>query len=689
MKTPGLKNKKMQRIKIKYLLPAVLLFSFHPAGHAQDKSMVNTSASLHARLSPVNMTDVRWTGGFWAERFQVCATSMVPHMMAMYRNDSVSHGYANFEIAAGLKEGVHVGPPFHDGDFYKLLEAAIVVNSVNRNVREEERIDSMIAVIAKTQRKDGYIHTPVVIAQRYKPGEKQEFAERLDFETYNMGHLMTAACIHYRLTGKRTLLDVAVRATDFLYNFYKRNPAELARNAICPSHYMGVTEMYRTVGDPRYLELAKGLIDIRSEVKDGQDHNQDRIPFRQQTKAIGHAVRANYLYAGAADVYAETGDESLMQALHAIWHDLTETKLYITGACGALYDGVSPNGTTYDQPSIQQVHQAYGAEYELPNLTAHNESCANIGNLLWNWRMLLATGNAAYADVMEQVMYNSLLAAVSLDGKRHFYTNPLAVTADLPYELRWSKDREEYISYCNCCPPNTIRTIAEMHHYMYCRSDSGLWVNFYGGNKLKTKLANGVAELEQVTDYPWSGNVLLKISRAPEEPYAFHLRIPSWAAGATVRINGKATDEQPVPGTYHKILRTWKAGDRIAISFPMTVDLIEANPLVEETRNQVAVRRGPVVYCLESADLNDNIPLPSVLLSARSLLKPAKRNIAGSDVAVLEGTALTIPHKDWHRKLYQPLPQQEPVVTAVRLIPYYAWNNRGKGAMQVWFPVAR
>ncbi|MGV8136785.1 MAG: glycoside hydrolase family 127 protein [Mangrovibacterium sp.] len=680
----------MQRIKIKYLLPALLLFSFHFAGHAQDKSLVNTSASRHARLSPVNMTDVCWTGGFWAERFQVCATSMVPHMMAIYRNDSVSHGYANFEIAAGLKEGVHVGPPFHDGDFYKLLEAAIVVNSVNRNVREEERIDSMIAVIAKTQRKDGYIHTPVVIAQLQKPGEKQEFAERLDFETYNMGHLMTAACIHYRLTGKRTLLDVAVRATDFLYNFYKRNPAELARNAICPSHYMGVTEMYRTVGDPRYQELAKGLIDIRSEVKDGQDHNQDRIPFRQQTKAEGHAVRANYLYAGAADVYAETGDESLMQALNAIWHDLTETKLYITGACGALYDGVSPNGTTYDQPSIQQVHQAYGMEYELPNLTAHNESCANIGNLLWNWRMLLATGNAAYADVMEQVMYNSLLAAVSLDGKRHFYTNPLAVAADLPYELRWSKDREEYISYCNCCPPNTIRTIAEMHHYLYSLSDSGLWVNFYGGSQLKTRLKSGAAlELDQSTAYPWEGNIQLTVRQAPEEEFAFYLRIPAWAAGATVRVNGKATDEQPVPGTYHKITGNWKAGDKIAVNFPMTVDLIEAHPLVEATRNQVAVRRGPVVYCLETAGLTGDASVSNMALSAWTEFKAIKTKIAGSELTALEGIALKTDPADWGNRLYRPLSVRQPGQTKVLLIPYYAWNNRGKGEMKVWLPLIR
>jgi len=673
------------------IIPAVIFLSgFSVAGNARDKSLVNTSASPHARLVPVNMTDVIWTKGFWAERFHVCETSMVPHMMAMYRNDSVSHGYANFEIAAGLKAGVHVGPPFHDGDFYKLLEAAIVVNSVNRNTREEELIDSMIAVIAQTQRKDGYIHTPVVIAQQHNRGGKQEFAERLDFETYNMGHLMTAACIHYRLTGKRSLLDVAVSAADFLYDFYKRNPGELARNAICPSHYMGVTEMYRTVGDPRYLELAKGLIDIRSEVKDGHDHNQDRIPFREQIKAVGHAVRANYLYAGAADVYAETGDESLMKALDAIWHDLTETRLYITGACGALYDGVSPNGTTYDQPSIQQVHQAYGLEYELPNLTAHNESCANIGNLLWNWRMLQATGEARYADVMEQVMYNSLLAGVSLDGRRHFYTNPLAVSVNLPYELRWSKDREEYISYCNCCPPNTIRTIAEIHHYIYSLSDSGLWVNFYGANKLGTSTKSGeVLELEQLTDYPWEGDVQFKIGRAPKGEFALCLRIPSWSFGATVRINGNNIDEKLVPGTYFKVTRNWKAGDHLVISFPMTVDLIEANPLVEETRNQVAVRRGPVVYCIESAGLPPGTGVFQLSLPAAHDLKPVKMTVGGARLVALQGKARCTDRENWEHQLYRPLTGDQPAEVVVSLIPYFAWNNRGRGEMTVWIPVIR
>jgi len=389
-------------------------------GFAQDKSLVNTSQSPYTKMKSINMGDVQWTTGFWAERFKVCKESMVPHMMGKYLDPNISHAYRNFEIAAGMEKGEHVGPAFHDGDFYKMLEAMIMVWSVSKDPETEKQIDAIITTIGKTQRPDGYLHTPVVIKQLKNNAEKKEFGEQLDFETYNMGHLMTVGCLHYRITGKKNLLNIAIKATDFLYQFYTRASNELARNAICPSHYMGVVEMYRTTREPRYLELAKNLIAIRSLVEKGTDDNQDRIPFNKQTKAMGHAVRANYLYAGVADVYTETGDDSLMISLDKIWHNVVEQKMYITGACGALYDGVSPDGTSYMPDYNQKVHQAYGRDFQLPNLTAHNESCANIGNILWNWRMLLATGEARFADIMELTMYNSLLAGVSLDGKGYF-----------------------------------------------------------------------------------------------------------------------------------------------------------------------------------------------------------------------------------------------------------------------------
>jgi len=402
-------------------------------------------------------------------------------------------------------------------------------------------------------------------------------------------------------------LNVAIKATNFLYDFYKRAPAELAKNAICPSHYMGVVEMYRTTRDPRYLELAKNLITIRSLVENGTDNNQDRIPFNNQTYAMGHAVRANYLYAGAADVYAETGDDSLMMTLDKIWHNVVEYKMYITGACGALYDGVSPDGASYVTDYIQKVDQSYGRDFQLPNLTAYNESCANIGNILWNWRMLLATGDARFADVMELTMYNSLLAGVSLDGKGYFYTNPLCVAHDIPFTLRWSREREGYISLCNCCPPNTIRTIAEISNYVYTTSEKGLYVNLYGGNQLKTKLKNGsIINLIQQTNYPWDGNISIKLEECPIQEFSIFLRIPGWAVSAEILVNDKKQNLASKSGTYTELSRKWKKGDQIELILPMEAQLIEAHPLVEEVRNQVAVKRGPVVYCIESVDIPAN-----------------------------------------------------------------------------------
>ncbi len=677
-------------IKRSFIVCFGFLLLMNTSLSAQEKALTNTSKSKYSRLQGVDILDVKWTNGFWADRFRICRESMVPHMLAMYMDDSISHGFANFEIAAGRKSGEHIGPPFHDGDFYKLLEALIVVNAHQKDKKTEAKIDAIIEIIGETQRTDGYIHTPVVISERLHPEKMANFSERMDFETYNMGHLQTAACIHYRLTGKRNLLDIAVKATDFLYHYYKKHAFELAQNAICPSHYMGVVEMYRTVGDERYLELAKGLVDIRTMVENGEDHNQDRIPFREQTKAIGHAVRANYLYAGVADLYSETGDESLLKPLKAIWDDLVSNKMYITGACGALYDGVSPNGTTYDQPLIQQIHQAYGQDYELPNLTAHNESCANIGNLLWNWRMFQLDGGASYADVMEQVMYNSLLAGISLDGIRHFYTNPLAVSTDLPYALRWSKNREEYISYCNCCPPNTIRTIAEISGYMYSKEGDNIWVNFYGANRLSTKLANGQQiELEQKTNYPWDGNVTLEIKKNIAKETRFSLRIPGWCTNACLKVNGKVIVNSAEAGTYVSVSRTWQKGDRISLHMPMEVLLMESNPLVEENRNQVALRRGPVVYCLESADLPRDVSVFQLAVNVGKTFDLEKMEIDGAEIIAIMGEGQLLSEQDWGNHLYRPMSLEKQKNISLKFVPYYAWNNRGIGEMSVWIPVKR
>lgn len=653
----------------------------------QQKALVNTAQSAFAPLSSIDMGDVLWTNGFWAERFSVCRNAMVPHLWKTYTDPDVSHSFKNFEIAAGLDTGAHAGPPFHDGDFYKLLEAVASLYAVTKDKRLDALMDSVIPVIARSQREDGYIHTPVMIARRNKASGTKEFEDRLNFETYNMGHLMTAACVHYRATGKTTLLNLAIKAADYLDHFYKTASPELARNAICPSHYMGVVELYRATRNPAYLQLAKNLINIRGYVENGTDDNQDRVPFRQQTTAMGHAVRANYLYAGVADVYAETGEDSLMACLNSIWKDVAYRKMYITGACGALYDGVSPYGTSYEPAQIQKTHQAYGRAYQLPNMTAHNETCANIGNVLWNWRMLQITGDAKYADVLELALYNSVLSGISLDGDRFFYTNPLSASSQFPYQLRWSGGRIEYIRLSNCCPPNVVRTIAEVVNYAYGVSDKGLWVHLYGGNTLSTHLKDGAAlKLSQQTNYPWDGKVTLTMQSAPTTPFTVFLRIPGWSKNARVLVNGKPAGVDVASGQYAALHRSWKAGDVISLQLPMPVTLMESNPLVEETRNQVAVKRGPIVYCLESADLPKGTSLFDIVLPEQAKLQPIPMKIDNSNLVGLRGTALLKKDTGWNNTLYREAAVNDTRPVQVTFIPYYAWGNRGVSDMTVWVP---
>ena len=657
----------------------------------QQKALVNTSKSTYAELVPVDVNAVHWTGGFWGRWFDVSKDTMAMNMLNLYENDSVCHGFCNFEIAAGLKEGEHAGAPFHDGDFYKTLEAVISVYAQTRDQHLYNELERVIKVIGEAQRNDGYIHTPTIINHRNHPGSTKEFEDRMNFETYNMGHLMTAACLHYRVTGQTNFLDIAKKATDFLVRYHENATAEQARNAICPSHYMGVIEMYRTTGDKRYLDLAEKMIDIRGLISNGTDHNQDRIPFRQQREAVGHAVRANYLYAGVADLYAETGEDSLMMALESIWYDVVTKKLYITGGCGALYDGVSPNGTSYDPSYIQQVHQAYGMAFQLPNITAHNETCANIGNVLWNYRMLLTTGDTKYADILELSLYNSVLSGTDLGGTKFNYTNPLRVDHMLPYELRWKKEREEYISYSNCCPPNVVRTVAETNDYAYALTKTGLVAILYGSNTLTTKLENGSeVALHQETDYPWDGTIKITIDKAPNDPFDIGLRIPGWAnMEASITVNGKYADVEAEIGAYATITRKWKKGDVIEMVLPMEAKLMVANRLVEETMNQVAVKRGPIVYCLESPDMH-GLNIFDVIIPSNIQLKPVETEIAGTRLIALDGDALVKDYSDCTAELYMPLdPNSGMSELTIRLIPYFAWGNRSSSEMTVWVPLRR
>ena len=475
--------------------------------------LADTRESKFAAVHPVGLDEVHWTEGFWADRFATCRDRSIPAMWDIMRGTRYKPYLQHFLVAAGEAEGDYHGAPFNDGDFYKFLEGACAALAVTHDPQLEAIIDQSVDAIAKAQRADGYIHTPVLIAQLHGDPNAKPFQDRHNFEMYNMGHLMTAASIHYRVTGSDKLLNVARKA-----------PTSSARHSRTPRPRWPATPSARRTTwawwsstaprtTPRYLELAKKFLAMRNLVTDGGDDNQDRIPFVDQREAVGHAVRANYLYAGAADLFLEDGDQGLWTPLEAIWNDVAQKKVYITGGCGALYDGASPDGSP-DQSTITRVHQSYGRNYQLPNVTAYNETCATIGSVLWNWRMFSATGQARYVDALETALYNAVLSGVSLEGSDYFYTNPLRQVEPLPTKLRWSRTRVPYVTSF-CCPPNVLRTVAEANGYAYSTTGQTVWVNLYSGNKLKTELAGQPLELTQETNYPWDGHVKSRSTSVP------------------------------------------------------------------------------------------------------------------------------------------------------------------------------
>ncbi|HMU09291.1 MAG TPA: glycoside hydrolase family 127 protein [Ferruginibacter sp.] len=672
-------------MKLKKLVLLILSVSVAQTALPQS-GLVNTNASPHAKLTSVGMSDVQWTNGFWAERFAVCRDAMVPQLWKIYTSDTICYSYKNFKVAAGIDTGRFRGPSFHDGDFYKTLEAVAAMYAATKDKKLDAMMDEAIAVIGKAQKADGYIYTKNIIEQK-KSGQEKMFDDKLSFEAYNFGHLMTAACVHHRATGKTNLLAIAKKAADFLIGFYNTASAEQARNAICPSHYMGLIELYRSTKENKYLTLVNKLIDIRGTVE-GTDDNSDREPFRNMDKIVGHAVRANYLMAGVADVYAETGDTTLLTTLNKLWDNVINTKMYVTGGCGALYDGVSVDGISYKPDTVQKVHQSYGRDFQLPNFSAHNETCANIGNVLWNWRMFLLTGESKYADIVELALYNSVLSGISMDGTKFFYTNPLAASKEYPYHLRWEGGRVPYISKSNCCPPNTVRTIAEVSDYMYSIGEKGLYINLYGGSRLNTELHDGSKlKLEQTSNYPWDGKILVTIKEATENPENIFLRIPGWCKSYSLKINNHFPKVRDMENGYVIAGRKWNAGDKIELVLNMPATLLESNPLVEETKNQVTVKRGPVVYCLESADL-PNANVFDVVIPANIEFQAQPMKIDGGNVMSLTGEAKILQPTNWRNTLYKEVnTNYRPV--KIKLVPYYAWANRGKTDMTVWMPLMR
>ncbi|MGQ1910852.1 glycoside hydrolase family 127 protein [Marinifilum sp. RC60d5] len=670
---------------MKKLLLLTLSITLFGSSFAQKKGIINNSESPNVKFKSIDIGDCTWTEGFWADKFKVCEETMVPYMGELLCGD-IGHALNNFKIAAGLKEGDHKGMKWHDGDFYKWMEAEMYVYAQNKDKKILADLDQYIEIIGKAQQPDGYLQTQVTIPGRERYGNRQYH------EMYNSGHLYTSACIHNRITGKTNFLDIAIKHANNLYDtFMVDNLSDnLKRFGFNQTQIMGLVELYRTTKDEKYLKLAELFINLRGESKVQPsevanykfigDMVQERTPLREEKSAEGHAVLALYFYAGAADVAAETGEKALVEALDRLWDNVVEKKMYITGACGQTHHGVSSH--------VDMVHEGFINEYMMPNLTAYNETCANICNSMFSYRMLGIHGESKYADIMELVLFNSALSGISIEGKDYFYANPLRVcnhAHDNPDAATEFDQRIPYVK-CFCCPPNLVRTIAKVSGWAYSLTDNGVAVNLYGGNKLTTNLLDGSdIQLSQVTKYPWEGTVKITVDKCKKDAFQLRLRIPDWANGSKIFVNGKDAGVNVKAGTYALVDRKWKKGDVISLDMPMEAKLMEGNPLIEEVRNQVAVKRGPVVYCAESTDLPKETGILDVFLPYKSKLKAEyKPNFLGGVSTISADVKL---RKVDENEMYSEVKNVEWETYKTQFVPYFAWSNRGQSEMTVWMPI--
>lgn len=642
--------------------------------------------SPYVKLRSIGMGECRWTEGFWADKFKQCEEVMVPYMGSLLKGD-IGHGLNNFKIAAGLMKGKHQGFAWHDGDFFKWMEACTHVYAVNKDQKILDELDKILEIVARAQEDDGYLHTNIQI------DGIAHFSNRKYHEMYNCGHLYTAACIHHRVTGKTNFLDVAIKNADLLYKLFQPQPKELGRFGFNQSQIMGLVEMYRTAQDKRYLELAEIFINNRGKYKIVHDSStegypigdmvQETVPLREETEAVGHAVLALYYYAGAADVAAETGEQALLDALDRLWDSVVNHKMYITGACGQTHYGASPRR--------QLIEEGFTDDYMMPNSTAYNETCANIANAMFSYRMLGIKGESKYADIMELVLHNSALVGISADGKNYFYANPLRyIHGQREYiddrDHTESPNRQPYIE-CFCCPPNLVRTIAKSAGWAYSLAADGVAVNLYGGNELNTTLLDGSAlKLTQQTGFPWDGAVKLTIQECRQTPFDLMLRIPAWAEGATIQVNGKDAGVAVFPGKYAVINRVWSAKDTVTLDLPMDIRLVEGHPYIEEVRNQVAVKRGPLLYCIESPDLPKNAKILDVYLKGDAAMKVEDKPDFLGGVKTIS-TEVLLRSNTGSTGMYRKVVKPEFTPYKTQLVPYYAWSNRGTAEMTIFMPV--
>ena len=629
----------------------------------------------------VPFTDVHFTDNFWLPRIETIRNVTVPFA---FRKCEETHRIDNFAVAAGIKEGKFNSPyPFDDSDVYKIMEGASYLLAVKEDNGLDAYMDSLISLIGAAQEPDGYLYTTRTIGgSSIHPwaGKKRWENERDNsHELYNVGHMYEAAVAHYQATGKRDFLDIAIKSADLVCNTFGPEEGKLT---VAPGHQeveIGLVKLYRATGDRRYLDLSKFFLDARGKY-DKYDRNskdqfrsgaywQDHKAVIDQDEAVGHAVRAAYMYSAMTDVAALRNEQTYRVAVDNLWDNVTGKKMYITGGIGSTRHG-----------------EAFGKNYELPNSTAYCETCASIANCMWNLRMFMLHGDAKYIDVLERSLYNAVLSGISLDGKEFFYPNVLSCDEN-------GAERSEWFN-CSCCPSNLSRFVPSIPGYVYATSDAGVYVNLYGANQAGITLGNGKRiDMSQKTSYPWEGNIELTVTPESKQEFSIMLRIPGWVDNRPVpsdlytymnadekkiviKINGEVQNA-PIEKGYAVLARKWEPGDVIQLTLPMEVHKNKANDKVEADINHLSVERGPIVYCAEFAD-NNGAVLNYVLKSGDEFaVSPAP--------ALFDGVNLLKGHVDRvvADKNYEVI---KSVKDSLTLIPYYARSHRGNGEMTVWFP---
>jgi len=632
----------------------------------QNKGVIDLSNSPCARLKTIPVSAVTIQEGFWSKRRATNVQSSIPGM----HDELIEHGRMdNFLRLEGKASASQLGPVYSDSDMYKWLEAVGFALQTQDHPDLRQTADLTIRQIVAAQEPSGYLNTYYVqdrASLRMLPK-----TQTTGHELYNIGHLLQGAIAYYRATGDPTLLEAGMRFVDnFLLPNYGPSANQKPIVAGHPEIEMSLIELYRTTGNHKYLELAGYILhgDSRISLTPEQIvYMYCGIPFTSRTKLEGHAVRAMYACCGATDYYLETGDPTYLKTLTALSHDLVEHQLYVTGGVGARDSG-----------------EAFGDAYELPNARAYGESCAAIGNMMWNWRMLSATGNALHADVIERALYNGINSGMSLDGKLYCYRNPLAFDPSSGDKIRnpWYDT--------TCCPPNLERTFASLPGYFYSTSKDGIYVHLYDNSELRWKLDSGNAiKITQQTRYPWEGKVDLRVSPATPEEFTLFVRIPGWSKRSTLKVNGKPV-ENISPGSYAAIRRRWSGEELVELEFDMQPQMVHANPAVADDTGRVAMQRGPVVFCMEQLDQAGNSPQEFPLVAAML----AGESEAQFDPNLLEGVVVLthsgIIAAQSTQSLYDtgPVSKKAAHDVKLKLIPYYAWANREPSSMQVWIPYA-